>query len=1014
MENRYNAFISYRHAPLDSRIAQRIHRDLEHFHIPKAIQKQCGIKKIDRIFRDKEELPISVNLNDDIETALAQSEFLIVICSPRTGDSIWVQKEIETFLKTHGRDHILTVLAEGEPENVIPKILLSETKVDPQTGENIEVLLEPLSCDYRLPRGKARRLELPRIVAGLLHCRYDDLRQRQRLYRARRLAAGLTAALVLTVSFAGYAIHSGLQIRRNYEQSLVNQSRYLAAESQKAMESGDRLTAIALALEALPDEERNRPVIPEAELALTQSLGAYSTGNEIEAVGAYRTSHPLSNFWIAGSGKYLCTQDVEGEFLVWDVETYSVLWSLSDLHVLAELDVYFLPDDRMVMLGSGNAVCCYSLQDGRELWRFDEFPVYQMRSDWDRKFLLCISGCDIISLDPDTGERRWLTTVDDFPVEIDSFSVSFPGENCFSEDAKYALLDVGDWFAKTYYPLLVDLDTGVCSYVDVPFELIYSACFTKSGHVVLETGKGNGFSGTFSTTGFDHFLSVSQETTADLICVDPYTGQKLWQTQMAYYTPGNNGGVAVCDDGNILYSAGELCARLDAQSGEILGQCHVPAPIVRAIDDGGKARMILSDGTICFYRYAENKASSIQYFVDSLFRGDAKNSIHNKVHYFVAQRKSNCVIRYATPIKTYYDPFEMEQDPGDWRVAYTQGHEALLACGEGGTELYRFNLEDQTARFVADMGQLGDWMDILYFSPEEGRAILTFPGCVYEVDVNTGAQKEIVLPQQEEIYMNDSITYEDGILRYLVYKEIDLENDQLYLYSYDLASGQAETVSWTLPRDQYQLKLAGQSVLIYPKYGNDVRYLTSLDGTVMTPLEWPMNDDPAFAYNAEKDLLCTASTNRIIFLKPDGTQMGQFETDANAVYVRFEESGNSLYVIDDTLRLLHYTPDGELLSSMELYGNIGTTSSHISWDQPENGDLHISLGACLNIVKSGTNSVSTYVDGCVMFDEQMEKFLCYDSEPIAFRQFTIEELVQMGRDSLGNFRLQSPEQYGLE
>ena len=43
-----------------------------------------GKKKIERVFRDQEELPIGSDLADNIKQALAESEFLIIICSPRT------------------------------------------------------------------------------------------------------------------------------------------------------------------------------------------------------------------------------------------------------------------------------------------------------------------------------------------------------------------------------------------------------------------------------------------------------------------------------------------------------------------------------------------------------------------------------------------------------------------------------------------------------------------------------------------------------------------------------------------------------------------------------------------------------------------------------------------------------------------------------------------------------------------------------------------------------------------
>ena len=60
----YNAFISYRHHPEDIKVATQIHRALERFHVPKAIREKAKLPM--RLFRDKDELPITSNLSDDI------------------------------------------------------------------------------------------------------------------------------------------------------------------------------------------------------------------------------------------------------------------------------------------------------------------------------------------------------------------------------------------------------------------------------------------------------------------------------------------------------------------------------------------------------------------------------------------------------------------------------------------------------------------------------------------------------------------------------------------------------------------------------------------------------------------------------------------------------------------------------------------------------------------------------------------------------------------------------------
>ncbi|MBQ1733621.1 MAG: toll/interleukin-1 receptor domain-containing protein, partial [Lachnospiraceae bacterium] len=178
LAEKYNAFISYRHSEIDNKIASEIQTQLERFKIPKQIQKKTGIKRFDRIFRDKEELPTTSDLKHDIENALKVSDFLIVICSERTHESLWVQREIETFLKYHSKEEVFTVLVDGEPGDVIPDILLHQTvtrQLSDGTYATFEELAEPLSCDYRMPVRKARKEELPRLVCSMLHCTYDEL-----------------------------------------------------------------------------------------------------------------------------------------------------------------------------------------------------------------------------------------------------------------------------------------------------------------------------------------------------------------------------------------------------------------------------------------------------------------------------------------------------------------------------------------------------------------------------------------------------------------------------------------------------------------------------------------------------------------------------------------------------------------------------------------------------------------------------------------------------------------------
>ena len=192
------------------------------------------VYEIGRVFRDKDELPSTSDLNDNIKNAIINSEYLICICSPRYIESVWCQKEIEFFLESHDKHHVLTVLAEGDPYEVVPEILCKETvTVKDENGNDvtIEAKLEPLSCDYRMDWHRARNEEFPRLAAVLIGCRYADLRQKMRKRRMRLAAAAGAFAAVL----AGYFIWSYINIQNNYRRSLINQSQYLASSAREAL-----------------------------------------------------------------------------------------------------------------------------------------------------------------------------------------------------------------------------------------------------------------------------------------------------------------------------------------------------------------------------------------------------------------------------------------------------------------------------------------------------------------------------------------------------------------------------------------------------------------------------------------------------------------------------------------------------------------------------------------------------------------------------------------------------------
>lgn len=302
-EEFYDAFISYRHEALDSYVAEQLHKMLEHYHIPRPIQEISGKKKIGRIFRDKEELALSSALSDNIKQALMHSEYLIVVCSPAASKSEWIRREIEYFSFFHSPDHILLVLADGEPEDAFPEMFLcssgddsfedafsgdifsGEDSGDTSSGQEPDSFpgiypIGPLAADVRgadrkVVRKKLKQ-ELPRLLAPMLSCKYDELRRRHREYRRNRILAAAAGAVSVIVLTAGVMFFQWGKFRQQQRSALEAQARYQCKTSQELLDSGDREGAIKAAGSLFYEEDGERkPYVMEQFYALNNALYSY-------------------------------------------------------------------------------------------------------------------------------------------------------------------------------------------------------------------------------------------------------------------------------------------------------------------------------------------------------------------------------------------------------------------------------------------------------------------------------------------------------------------------------------------------------------------------------------------------------------------------------------------------------------------------------------------------------------------------------------------------------------------
>jgi len=207
---RYRAFISYSHS--DARVAAWLHRSLENYRVPKLLRAARGEfgpvpERLTPIFRDREDLASAGHLGARVQGALADSDALIVICSPNAAASRWVNEEILAFKRLFGSARIYCLIVSGEPhaggmQECFPAALRFEIEADGQLGQRAA---EPIAADLRAGKD-GKTLARLKLIAGLLGVGLDTLRKREAQRRTRRL-------LVISVgSVAGMALASVLAV----------------------------------------------------------------------------------------------------------------------------------------------------------------------------------------------------------------------------------------------------------------------------------------------------------------------------------------------------------------------------------------------------------------------------------------------------------------------------------------------------------------------------------------------------------------------------------------------------------------------------------------------------------------------------------------------------------------------------------------------------------------------------------------------------------------------------------
>lgn len=1020
MSGHYNAFISYKHAPEDNRVAEAIHKGLEHFHIPSKIQKKTGIKRINRIFRDKDELPITSDLSDSISAALADADYLIVICSTNTKESAWVPREIEYFLKNHTKKQIFTVLVNGEPVDVIPDILKYEDRViKDENGEErtVRIPAEPLSCDYRMPLGKAKKTELPRLACGIIGCAYDELMNRRRQYRIKQLTAAFLAVLAVMAAFSGYMYYSRDRIRKTYLESLKNQSRYLANESRNLFEKEQRITALQLALEALPkDEEDERPVTAEAVRALTDATLAYETseGNNIHAAWNYRMPNVISDFEVTSDGGTLAIRDDGNVVGVWDTESHQ-----RSLYLDREYErisgMRFL-DDKHLLIWNGSDMDCYDASDGEKIWTcsatgygsFDDEKNLMVSED---SFYICTLDKKYQEIDSKTGKLKKSYALPEDPRMEEAGIV----ESVLSPDGKkIAFRILRGWNEYAYG--VFEPDTGKALISDYLDEAVKSVGWADSDTVMVASTDVE-TSGSMSFAGKE--IIANDHST--VMCIDASDLTQKWKADFVCNGVMIENGFVDLGD-SVAFFSGNVAEVYDTKTGELRYSNNVNDSIIDVSDrdkdgrplyltrDGGYATPIQGEGPDRVY-YSK-------YFADDLAQVIVNKGVYAR------QSLSHEIIYYG--VNVYDEEWTPLGDDPSFpdtvnAVFMDEDYLAVLSEDEGTPVIDVYGLDDKALHKQKKLDGDGVYQYEL-LGIRDGKVFLG-----HEIDndlelVSFDTKKDEI--KKEKLFKMNTMLRDACVMKNgkIIYTSVTDDYEAVF-GSLDIDTGEKKETKLT--EDAGYIKgapayyddpgvvcLSGENELVVDvKTGEAVK--------INVPEGWA--GAGCFSDNSDGGLFAVSDGNRILIVDKGGNVKATTGSPGLTPIGMTFLSGDLLVLFNDGSLNRYSKETGEFLKNIDVVVYY-SFNGDISFDYDENEELlYIQVDDMCDVVDMKNGIEIANIERCRGHQRARDIFVTVSKEPGGekrvgyYKRYTVEELIGKAHDILKGTELSEEQRsrYGI-
>ena len=267
---KYKAFVSYSHES-DARLATSLQSSLSRF------AKPWYRLRTMRIFQDKSGLSANPSLWNSIEQAVGQAEYFLLLASPPSAKSAWVQKEVDWWVQNRSVEKLVIGLTDGE-------ILWNDQAGDfdwkattslPSSLKGI-FPAEPLYADFRAAKAHGKyddsdpdyRSALLDVAAPLMGRSKDDLdgddiRLHRKAVRTAWAAAVFIAVLAIATAAGMYAAHQrqkiagsrGLASEAASHVDDPSLAMLLSIESRRIADTVESRRALLTTIQRLPNVE---------------------------------------------------------------------------------------------------------------------------------------------------------------------------------------------------------------------------------------------------------------------------------------------------------------------------------------------------------------------------------------------------------------------------------------------------------------------------------------------------------------------------------------------------------------------------------------------------------------------------------------------------------------------------------------------------------------------------------------------------------------------------------------